>query len=167
MHGHAKIVETIYNTPINDKPLGWKLVSTFAVGGLYAVGFEQNTENLLVVSANGQSLIDKNTGHRLYRNREQNGYNHKTLEAIRLDKPKQPAIRMSGMDGGGLRTATDDGWMLQIVYKNWPRCRLVLQEPNTSLWGIPTGSGWERPMQRIKCFGRKLWVSNLGLFFFR
>jgi len=134
MQVHADIVDTIFNAPINDKPLGWKLINTFAVGGLYAAGFELDSENLLVVSSNGQSLIDTTTGERLYRNRENNGYNHKKLEAVRLNKPEQ-VVRMSGMDGGGLRTGTDDGWRLHIVYKNWPRGRLVLQKPGTGLFG--------------------------------
>ncbi len=118
--------------PINPIPSGWKMVTVFAVGGLHAVGFAENSEELLVASSNGQSVTDGLTGVQLYRNRESDGYDSRKLTARRLDQPDGPVFRMSGLEGGGLRTCTDDGWRLSLTYSNWPKGRLLLHEPKES-----------------------------------
>jgi len=131
---HSKIVEAVDEAQVNPNPKGWKLVTVFAVGGLHAVGFEENSENLLVVSSNGQSVFDCLTGIQLYRNRENNGYDSQKLKAHRLDDANSSPIRMAGLQGGGLRTLTDDGWSLTLVHSSWPQGRLLLQEPNETLF---------------------------------
>jgi len=148
-----KVVQKIFSMPINSEPAGWNYVNCFAVAGLYAIGFD-SSENLVVVSSSGQSIVDTSTGERLYRNRDQSGYNEKKLEAVPLDKPNRPPVRMTGLGGGGLRTLTDDGWKLSIVHKGWPRGRLILQEPNSSLFG-------NKFKDRDYCFGSHVLADKL------
>jgi len=50
---HKNIVDNLRRAPIITSPLGWRLVTSFSVGGLEAVGFDPEDENLLVVSSSG------------------------------------------------------------------------------------------------------------------
>lgn len=106
MNKHEKflqnVVNKIFEIPVNPRPAGWQWIETIAVGGLYAAGFD-NSENLLVVSSDGQSITDTKTGERLYRNHDKDGYDEKKLEVIPLDNPSHPPIRMSGLGGGGIK----------------------------------------------------------------
>jgi hypothetical protein len=47
---------------IGEVPSPWKLVATVAVGGLQSLGFDQDSENLLIVSSQGRGVIDCLTG---------------------------------------------------------------------------------------------------------
>ncbi len=120
--------------PISQAPDPWRLVSRIGIGGLTSVGFEPATENLLVISGSGQSLIDCSTGQRLYRNREHDGYGPGLLEARRLDVSEADPIRMAGLEGGGMPTLTSDGWTVQSIPLNWPETFHILQPPQASIF---------------------------------
>lgn len=119
--------------PAQDMP-PWRLVAHRAIGGLWAVGFERQSEMMLVVSSSGQSVIDGTTGEVLYRNREEDGYNLHRLQASRLDNPKTAPIHMSGLDGGSLRSSTVDGWTVDQLPINWPETYSILQPPGASIY---------------------------------
>jgi hypothetical protein len=99
-----------------------------AVGGLTAVGFDRTRDEMLVTSANGQSIISGQTGQRLYRNREQDGLDISALKGTRLDSPADERFDMAGLYGGGLRRVTDDGWAVEVV-----RDKCVLHPANASI----------------------------------
>lgn len=140
---------------IKEKPLGtvrspWKLKNEFAVGGLHAIGFDPNSETLVVVSSNGQAIYDCITGERIYRNHENDGYDHKLLSARRLDQKESAPIPMSGIHGGGLRHITDDGWSLQTEHYAYPRSHLILVPPLGSLSEMP-GTRYKQDFDVIAC----------------
>ena len=52
-------------------PSPWRRVSTIAIGGLRAVGFDRSSEYLLVISSAGRGVIDCRTGEKVARNTEE------------------------------------------------------------------------------------------------
>ena len=94
----------------------WRHVTTLAVGGLNAVGFERTSEVMLVTSINGQSVIAGETGDVIYRNRDADGLDVAALKGTRLDHPADERFDMAGLFGGGLRRMTDDGWSIEAVH---------------------------------------------------
>jgi len=125
----------------------WRLTVQAAVGGACAVGFDRKSEDLLVVSSNGQSVFECTSGERVYRNRESDGYNPMLLAGHRLDDPKASSFVMSGSDGGGLLKVTSDGWTVDTFHLDWPRTFCILQPPGASIYFIhdkpyaPKGDG--------------------------
>ena len=134
------IRKALKDAKLTREALPWRLVSERAVGGLIAVGFERNNENLLVVSPNGQSVIDCTSGEVVYRNREENGYDIENLQGRRLDNPSSPPFSMSGLDGGKLRAGTSDGWGVQEIAIEWPKTHCFLEPPNASIFFSKTSS---------------------------
>lgn len=119
---------------IVSSPGLWKQTVHLGVGGLFAVGFDTKTENLVVVSMNGQSVIDCSTGQLIYRNREQDGFNNKWLNATRLDSPNCSPINMAGLYGGGLKASTSDGWSVKSFPIEWPETYYILEPPDSSIY---------------------------------
>ena len=140
----SKTIDAIKRAPIENNVPGWTVTTTFAVGGLEAVGFDERNGELLVVSSQGQGIIDPTSGRRLFRDANSHGYDHKRLQANRGDQPEAPPVRMAGIHGGHLRTVNDDGWTIEKVVLEWPKARLVLCEPNVHLspFKKPPKSGW-------------------------
>ncbi len=50
--------EKLLSLSIDEVPAPWKLLAVFSVGGLRSVGFDRESENLLVVSSQGRGVID-------------------------------------------------------------------------------------------------------------
>ncbi|MEP4197605.1 MAG: hypothetical protein ABJL99_18430 [Aliishimia sp.] len=120
-------------------PAPWEHVTTCAVGGLTAVGFERSSETLLVISQSGQSVMDATTGTRLYRNRAADGYDVNALKAARLDHPAIERMDMAGLHGGALRRETEDGWSVDMFNLIWPETCCVLHPPNASIYFLKKG----------------------------
>jgi hypothetical protein len=116
MYEHLKpLQKKLLSLNIHEVPAPWKLVVTFAVGGLRSVGFDRESENLLVVSSQGRGVIDCLTGEKVARDYEEYYENETSLEAQGISILSDRIIRMSGLFGGGLPIITEDGWQLECV----------------------------------------------------
>jgi hypothetical protein len=124
---------------IHEVPNPWKLVATFAVGGLRSVGFDRESENLLVVSSQGRGVIDCLTGEKVARDYGEFYENETSLEAQGIGILSDRTIRMAGLFGGGLPVITEDGWQLECVTLKWPEQMLILLPPSSHLYGSVTG----------------------------
>lgn len=121
------------NRALNDAPIAgpcgpWQVIATRAVGGLTGLGFDRKSEDMLVTSINGQSVMSGESGDILYRNRDDDGLDRSALKGTRLDHPADERFDMAGVFGGGLRTTTDDGWTVERIGAN-----CVLQPPGASI----------------------------------
>ena len=96
-------------------PSPWRRVSTIAIGGLRAVGFDRSSEYLLVISSAGRGVIDCRTGEKVARNTEEYDEDETFLEAEGIGPLLKQIVRISGLMGGGLPTSTSDGWSIELV----------------------------------------------------
>ncbi len=137
---HLKpLKEKLLSLSIGQVPDPWKRVATLAVGGLRSVGFDRESENLLVVSSQGRGVIDCLTGEKVARDYEEFYGNETRLEAQGIGILSDRTIRMSGLFGGGLPSITEDGWQLECVTLKWPEQMLILLPPSSHLYGSATG----------------------------
>jgi hypothetical protein len=124
---------------IGEVPSPWKLVAKIAIGGLRSLGFDQDSENLLIVSSQGRGVIDCLTGEKIARDDEEFYEGETKLEAQGIGVLRDRTIRMSGLFGGGLPIITEDGWQLESVTLKWPEQMLILLPPGSHLYGLVTG----------------------------
>jgi hypothetical protein len=124
---------------ISEVPDPWKLVSTVVIGGLRSLGFDQESENLLIVSSQGRGVIDCLTGEKTARDDEEFYEGETNLEAQGIGILSDRTIRMAGLFGGGLPIITEDGWQLECVTLKWPEQMLILLPPSSYLYGPVTG----------------------------
>ncbi len=93
----------------------WKKVADHAVGGLFQVGYAEDSDLLLVLSHNGRGIFDCLTGERIARDTVDVFAHFNTSKLLAngfaaLDKQQ---VRMAGIYGGGLPLSTEDGWFLE------------------------------------------------------
>jgi hypothetical protein len=120
-------------------PEPWRKLGTIAVGGLHSIGFDRESELLLVASASGRGLIDCDSGQKIARDNSESAYPNRFLELQGIGPLASTTLRMSGLDGGGLPLNTNDGWSVESVSLAWPMQELVLLQPWASLYDTLSG----------------------------
>lgn len=125
---------------IKKPPLPWQHKTAILVGGLCSVGFDRDTENLLILSHQGRGVVDCSTGEKTARDYE-DYYENRSLEAEGIGCLSGKIIKMAGLFGGGLPICTEDDWSLELVTINFPEEMIFLVEPGSDLYGIT----WNRP----------------------
>lgn len=116
-------------------PSPWRQVATIAVGGLRSVGFDRNSELLLVISSAGRGVIDCRTGTKVARDYNEYYEHEQFLEAEGIGPLQGQTVRISGLLGGGLPVSTLDGWSVELVSLDWPVTDILLVEPSSFLYG--------------------------------
>ncbi|MCF2904565.1 hypothetical protein L0666_06165 [Octadecabacter sp. CECT 8868] len=91
----------------------WAHIAALGIPYIKALGFDRVSEDMLVVTSNGQSVICGQTGDIIYRNRDEDGFDAEALKGTRLDHPANERFDMAGPFGGGLRTRLKDGWKVE------------------------------------------------------
>lgn len=117
-----QLLERLERLPDAGAPAPWHIVGGSSIGGLTAVGFADNSDDLLVVSHQGRGLFDCLTGERLARDLEvffENADDSK-LTAPGIGRQENTIFRMAGLHGSGLMTSTRDGWGIHVVHLPWP-----------------------------------------------
>lgn len=113
----------------NGVPVGWEK-TTFAVGGLMYIGFSNVcTEKLIVISSQGQRIINCKTGEKSYC--EEN-YDESDLIAF-TEELADEMIPIAGEGGGGLRRYSKDGNILVSAAPFWPIEKIIFM-PNYISW---------------------------------
>ena len=118
-------------------PSAWRPTGAPEVGGLRGIGFDEESELLLIESAGGKEVFDCTTGERVAHDPEAAST---FAEEVRLESHgvgplDGKVIRVCGLFGGGLPLMTLDGWSVELVHHSWPHvASLVLTPPGASLW---------------------------------
>jgi hypothetical protein len=112
----------------NLVPQPWRHVAHIAVGGLRAIGFDRDSELLLVVSASGKSVVDCRAGVKIARDHDDDDDGAQFLETRGVGPLAGQTIRVAGLFGGGLPIRTADGWEIELVATRWPATKIVLVE---------------------------------------
>jgi hypothetical protein len=116
-------------------PSPWRRIAIIAVGGLRSVGFDRNSELLLVISSAGRGVIDCRTGEKVARDDDEYYENEQFLEAEGIGPLQGQTVRISGLLGGGLPISTPDAWSVELVSLDWPVKDILLLEPFSFLYG--------------------------------
>ena len=126
----AKINGILSSLPLQDNPKGWVRKFSAAVSGLTYIGFSENYDCLLTVSSSGRGLWDLSTGERIGRIQESEGtgLDESKLLCKGIGLIKDETIRVAGICGGGLRSATEQGEHLTLVSPFYP-CHDVVFQP--------------------------------------
>lgn len=112
----------------------WQKVGVIAVGGLRTIGFDRNSELLLVVSSAGRGIIDCTNCTKIARDDAEYYDGEEFLEAEGIGSLEGKIIRVAGVIGGGLPNNTQDGWALEVVTLDWPEHDVLLVEPFSSIY---------------------------------
>jgi hypothetical protein len=120
--------------PANQLTPPWRMVASVAVGGLSGVGFEENSDTLLVTSFAGRGVFDGLTGERLARD---DAYpfpeDTANCQVEGIGPLASRWVRTAGHHGGGL-AAWADGWSVERLPLTWPNEHLLLFPNGNSLW---------------------------------
>lgn len=127
--------ERLRSLQTTPPPAPWKAIAKVAVGGLACVGFDRDSDLLLVVSSQGRGVFDCLDGQRVARDLGDYEEDYAHLEAQGIGPLQGRAIRVAGIAGGGLPNSTADGWGLHRLELEWPAQELVLTEPGSHLFG--------------------------------
>lgn len=128
-HMNRKRLLDIVGRIPSGTPLGWEK-TTFAVGGLMYIGFSSICpEKLIVISSQGQRVIDCKTGQKTYCDEN---YDETDLIALAGDLGDE-VIPIAGEGGGGLRRYSKDGNSLMSAAPFWPKEQVIFM-PNYVFW---------------------------------
>ncbi|MFF2749332.1 hypothetical protein ACFVVA_27780 [Kitasatospora sp. NPDC058048] len=125
------------------RPVGRGLI---AVGGLLGIGFAVHPESghdlVLTVSHGGHGLFDAVTGLKLARDHEPaEDPDGLDLSCPGLGQVADVRIPVAGTWGGGLHTAAEGGWHIEVVAPEWPHHRVLLAS-GRGPWQGEHGESW-------------------------
>lgn len=110
-------------------PFGWEK-TVFAVGGLMYLGFSNRcSEKLIVISSQGQRVIDCKTNEKTYCDEN---YDEKDLVAF-ADLLGDETVLIAGDGGGGLLRYSSEGNALALEAPFWPQEQILFM-PNYVSW---------------------------------
>ena len=110
-------------------PDGWER-EIFAVGGLMYIGFSNvATEKLIVISSQGQSIIDCQTWEKTWCGEN---YDEENLTAW-AEPLGSEVVPIAGQGGGGLRRFSPAGEHLELAAPFWPKEQVIFMPPYV-LW---------------------------------
>ncbi|CAM3967484.1 hypothetical protein ABE525_24090 [Pseudomonas wadenswilerensis] len=155
--------QAIRQQPVSPAPAPWKLTGQFTVAGLLEIGFDRDSERLLVASSSGRSVIDCRTGEKIARDRTDNLGSDHYLETRGIGPLHDRVIRMAGIQGGSLPISTSDGWVVENITLAWPEQHLLLVEPGSWLHGARYNRPWQFHTLAIETEVRAFGFSYTGL----
>jgi hypothetical protein len=131
-----ELIEHLQSLPVAAPSPPWQHVATFAVGGLRGVGYAEDSDLLLVISAQGRGIFDCRLGAKISRDYAdaEEFYDEITLRAQGFGPLDGQVLSIADSFGGGLPNSTRDGWHLQAIPLPWPQHSIVLEEPFRSMY---------------------------------
>ncbi len=100
---------------VEGPPQPWKSLGIFAIGGLFAVGFSDESDLLQVVSSQGNGVFNCTNGERVARDYSDvfSLFDEATMKVQGIGPLQSQLISTAGLYGGSLPSITPDGWQLQ------------------------------------------------------
>lgn len=139
--------------PVADAPPPWTPVldSRTPIGGLQGIGFgihpDSGRDLAMVVSIGGYGLFDAVTGQKIARDRDPDPDTatpdgSRDLACPGVGPLEGTRVQIAGLFGGGLHTASGDGWYLDVVTPAWPHERVLLSRDDDIYRGDPGVTWW-------------------------
>ena len=107
---------------------GWKLSCHVSKAGVFAVGWSDRDE-ILLMTPDGYSLHDAYSGRK---NIERQGspYEYLTQDNLGVKVPERhSSIKIWGVYGGQGNCVASSGWKLHVMYPSWPNSVVGIQYP--------------------------------------
>ncbi|MDZ4692009.1 hypothetical protein [Terricaulis sp.] len=121
-------------------PAPWIGPIVIAVGGLTDVGYGDSSDLLICVSSNGRSVIDCLAGGKVARDDGNDfTFDAGNLLVGGLGPLADKQIRTAGLAGGGLPSATKDGWSVQRHPFAFPDEQVFVAPPGQAMLWTPRG----------------------------
>lgn len=132
----AELARQLQALPVQPPPAPWQHRATYAVGGLIAVGYAEDSDLLLVISTQGRGVFDCRSGTKVARDHADayEFFDEIKLTAQGIGPLEAHIIRIAGLYGGGLPNSTRDGWSLHAFPTPWPHHSIVLECPFKSVY---------------------------------
>lgn len=125
-----KMLDIVARIP-SGVPAGWEK-TVYAVGSLMYLGFSYvQTEKLIVISSQKQSVIDCRTNTKLP---SSGSYDEDELIALD-DILGDEIVPLAGDAGGGLRRFSKEGNMLTAIAPYWPMSKIIFM-PHFALYTL-------------------------------
>jgi len=126
----------IRTAPLTSPPSPWRVSGVFAVPQLEAIGFDRDSELLLVLSRDSVGVIDCASGEKIARKSasQHEARPQHLLQARGIGPLEHVEVGIAGREGGGLPRATADGWSLELVTLEWPTQDVLLVPPGSALF---------------------------------
>lgn len=122
----------------SDPPQPWRKLPAVHLGGLWQVGFGEQSDLLLLISVSGRGVVACPTGEVVARDDAEYYADPGSLEGEGIGPLENELVRMAGISGGGLSRATSDGWSIELHPLSWPDEELIFCPPGqTMLWQAP------------------------------
>lgn len=141
----------------SQPPSPLELAGKHTVAGLYDVGFDRDSELLLVSSSSGLGLFDSKTGEKTARDTSDRFFECKGIGAL-----EDKTIYMAGVYGSSLPSTTPDGWTTEPVTLKWPEHHLLLLKPGSWLHGAECNRPSSFYKLAIECEVREFGFSYSG-----
>ena len=127
--------ERLSRMAVTDPP-SWVRIASHSIGGLTEIGYSNDSDLLLVISAQGRGLFNCENGERIARDRAEDW---PELDQVRLTSNgigplADVQVNLAGLHGGGLPMMTQDGWSLESISLDWPDYEIFLTQGFNSLF---------------------------------
>ena len=110
-------------------PDSWAFASYINVAGMFAVGWTDNNE-VIVVTYDGYSIYDPLNGRYVLKNTERGSYHLMSRDNLQFYIPeRKKEYSVWGLYGGGGNCVASSGWKLQLMYPAWPNAVVGVQYP--------------------------------------
>jgi hypothetical protein len=119
--------------PADPPPPPWIQSCSIHAGGITVAGWTR-AEHILLVSNEGYSLTNSDTGERLERNRDEKATNAAlSTTQLTFTLPSNGEVTpIFGLFGGGGIRGTADSWWLETIAPDWPEEMVLLFDPSAA-----------------------------------
>jgi hypothetical protein len=130
-------IEPVVETPLPPPDVfPWRLIGSCAVGGLRSLGFQPESDLLLIVSEGGRIVVDGRTAVQVARDPMRYLVGQDRGEALGIGPLAGQVIQVAGIYGGRLAQETSDGWRLAGAGAD-----LVVVAPDGAGYGLGASGG--------------------------
>ena len=144
-----KLRTRITGMPEVSPPSPWKTVCQRNVSTLVSVGYDKDSDLILIDHYDGPEIINAITGESVAVSDEEVTYEESLkLQVNGFGPLKGKQVSIQGIYGGGLPRITKDGWQLESIYIDCYSMDLILVHPGSVLVNWP-GSRYKDNCDRI------------------
>lgn len=151
-----KLKNRVIAMPEMAPPLPWRKVCHRNVSTLVGVGYDKDSDLILIDHYDGPEIIDALTGQSIDVSDDEISFEESLkLQAKGFGPLEGKNISMQGVYGGGLPRITKDGWQFESIHVDCYCMDLILVHPGSVLFN------WEGSQYKDSC--DRIWDASKEL----